>query len=517
MERYLRLISGSILVIILSLLLRVLLNHLWRPYVITKWYREQGIHGPKYKFIYGCYEEIMKLTSSAKEIKMDINSHDFTPRVFPHFLKWMSAYGKTFLFWYGPIPQIFISDMELVKQVLSDKAGFFLKADTLPAFEALLGKGLVLTNGLDWARHRRILSPAFTTDKLKRMTRKMTECTRTMIEGWENRIEQDQKRQIEIDLNDQFLELTADVISHTAFGSSFIEGKEVFSAQKELLVLAFESILNATYPGFDYLPTKNNIKRWRLDRQVRRTLIKIIHERMEVRDDGYGNDLLGLMLETCMNGGKESNNYMSMDEIMHECKTFFFAGHETTAHLLSWTMFYLSTNEDWQARLRDEILRECGREVPNADMLSKLKLVNMVLLEALRLYGPAVQIYRKASQDMKLGTIILLKGTAIAIPIAILHRDKEIWGPDADEFNPLRFENGINKAAKHSNALLSFSFGPRACIGQTFAMLESKAVIAMILQRFSFRISPNYVHKPDEKLTLQPMSGLQVIIEPVNI
>jgi cytochrome P450 family 709 len=86
------------------------------------------------------------------------------------------------------------------------------------------------------------------------MTRKMTECAKSMIEGWENQIVQDKSKQIEMELNNQFLELTADIISHTAFGSNYIKGKEVFSTQKELQVLAFATSLNVGIPGFQYAP-----------------------------------------------------------------------------------------------------------------------------------------------------------------------------------------------------------------------------------------------------------------------
>jgi cytochrome P450 family 709 len=102
---------------------------------------------------------------------------------------------------------------------------------------------------------------------------------------------------------------------------------------------------------------------------------------MESRGDEYEDDLLGLMLGTCMSGGKKNDrNRLSIDEIIHECKTFFFAGHETTSHLLTWTMFLLSTNQVWQEKLREEVLNVCGMEAPNSDMLSKLKLVSIFVL-----------------------------------------------------------------------------------------------------------------------------------------
>lgn len=101
----------------------------------------------------------------------------------------------------------------------------------------------------------------------------------------------------------------------------------------------------------------------------------IIRDRLGRNDDdlGCGNDLLGLMLEAAT--GKQDEQKMSMDEIIDECKTFFIAGHETTSHLLIWAMFLLSTNLQWQEKLREEILRECGMEIPNADTLANLKLV----------------------------------------------------------------------------------------------------------------------------------------------
>jgi PHYB activation tagged suppressor 1 len=136
----------------------------------------------------------------------------------------------------------------------------------------------------------------------------------------------------------------------------------------------------------------------------------------------------------------------------------------------------------------------------------------MTLLETLRLYNPVAMLLRKTAEDTVLANLKVPKGTMITIPIAMMHRDIDVWGADADKFNPMRFENGISKAANHPNALLAFSSGQRACIGQNFAMIQAQTVMMMILKRFSFSISPKYIHKPTNNVTLTPRYGL-----PVNV
>ncbi|URD80901.1 cytochrome P450 [Musa troglodytarum] len=513
MEYDLGLVLCAVAVVFIAGVSRALVYLTWRPYATTMAFRKQGVGGPGYKFWSGSNEELKSMQREAMQLVLDNHCHDITLRVQPQYRKWISQYGDVILFWFGPKPRLLISDPEMVKQVLANKFGFYHKPEVPSAIWALLGKGLVLVEGSEWARHRRVVNPAFKMDKLKLLTGPMAECAKSMLEGWSDLAVQAADGRGEIEVAKQFQELTADIISHTAFGSSYVDGKEVFFAQKQLQMLAAASILDIEIPGHRYLPTDRNITKWKLERRVKNTLVRIIRGRLEASNSSFGNDLLGVMMEASQ---QQRGQTMSMDEIIDECKTFFFAGHETTSHLLTWAMFLLSTNPDWQERLRAEVLQECGLQTPNADVLNHLKLVTMVLLETLRLYGPVVQIARKAGKDMVLGNISIPKDTAVMIPIMMIHRSKEIWGEDANEFNPLRFENGISKAAAHPNALLAFSIGPRACIGQDFAMLEAKTVMAMILQRFSFSLSPKYVHAPVETLTLQPQFGLPIVFTPLH-
>ncbi|KAF8728795.1 hypothetical protein HU200_018074 [Digitaria exilis] len=498
---------------------------LWRPRAVAAAFRAQGVRGPPYRFLTGSNGDVRRMKAEADGEVLDVGDHDYLRRVVPHFLAWKEQYGGPFLFWFGPQPRICLLDYELVRQVLWNKSGHFVKTDAHPTILAMLGKGLVLVEGPDWVRHRRVVNPAFAMDKLKMMTTTMVSCAGHLIKEWEQLVSNNGNKEAEVELNRNFQELTADVIFRTAFGSSYKEGKQVFHTQKQLLAVAMATLLNVQLPG--YLPTKTNRLKWTLEKKLKNTLTTIIQTRLASKGNGYGDDLLGAMLEACFvteqeasipteHGGKKQLS-LSMDEIIHECKTFFFAGHETTALLLTWTVFLLSVYPEWQERLRKEVLRECGKENPSGDNLGKLKEMTMVLLETLRLYSPAVFTQRKTTTDMAVGEIKIPQGFGIVIPFAIMHRDKTIWGDDADEFNPLRFQNGVTKAAKVPHALLAFSIGPRSCIGQNFAMMEAKSVLAVILQKFSFTLSPDYVHAPVDLLTLQPKFGLPVVLKPLDI
>ena len=139
--------------------------------------------------------------------------------------------------------------------------------------------------------------------------------------------------------------------------------------------------------------------------------------------------------------------------------------------------------------------------------------MTMVILEALRLYPPVSVVSREAFKDMKFGNISVPKGVNVWTMVLTLHTDPNNWGPDSYKFNPQRFSDGITGACKLPHLYMPFGVGPRKCLGQNLAMVELKILMALILSKFSFSISPNYVHKPAIRLVIEPEHGVNLLVK----
>ncbi|MBA0592692.1 hypothetical protein Gorai_009667, partial [Gossypium raimondii] len=335
-------------------------------------------------------------------------------------------------------------------------------------------------------------------------------CTDEMISKWRKLV--NFMGSSEVDMSVEFQNLTGDVISRAAFGSNFEEGRLIFLLQKEQGRLFLQSQMNINFPLLRFLPTKVNKRMKHINREVGSLLTRIIEKREKfIRAGDHKDDLLGLLLKSNLNEvevNKNSDGGMSMADVIEECKLFYFAGQETTTNLLTWTMIVLSMHNEWQERAREEVLQVFGNNKPDYDDLNRLKIVNMILLEVMRLY-PSTSLIRCTKKETKLGDMSLPAGVQLFMPLHIVHRDKEQWGEDVMEFKPERFSEGMFKATKDKVSYFPFGWGPRICVGQNFAMLESKLAIAKILQNFSFQLSPTYTHAPHAAVTLQPRYGAQ--------
>ena len=139
----------------------------------------------------------------------------------------------------------------------------------------------------------------------------------------------------------------------------------------------------------------------------------------------------------------------------------------------------------------------------------------MILNEALRLYPLAAFLLRIIHKETKLGNLIMPDGVEIALPTILVHHDYELWGENANQFNPKRFLEGISKATKGQVSFFPFGGGPRICVGQNFALIETKMALSLILQNFSFETSSSYAHAPCSIITVQPQFGTHVILHKI--
>ncbi|EYU44640.1 hypothetical protein ABFS82_08G071700 [Erythranthe guttata] len=484
------------------------------PRRIKRIMEEQGVRGPKPRFLVGNILDMATLVAKSTSHDMDSVNHDVVSRLLPHFVSWSQSYGKRFIYWNGVEPRLCLTETELIKELLSKHSAISGKSwMQQQGSKHFIGRGLLMANGDDWYHQRHIVAPAFMGDKLKSYAGYMVECTRQMMESLGKAVE---KGQTEFEIGEHMTRLTADIISRTEFDSNYEKGKQIFHLLTLLQHLCARATRHLCFPGSRFLPSKYNREIKSLKGEVERLLMEIIQSRQDCveigRSSSYGDDLLGMLLNEMQKKKSGDGFSLNLQLIMDECKTFFFAGHETTALLLTWTVMLLATNPSWQDKVRAEVKQLCGGAPPSPDHLSKLTTLNMVINESLRLYPPASLLPRMAFEDFKLGDLHIPKGLSIWIPVLAIHHNEEIWGKDVNEFNPDRFGSRSSGSGRH---FIPFAAGPRNCVGQAFALMEAKIILAMLISKFSFEISENYRHAPVIVLTMKPKYGVQIRLKPL--
>ncbi|KNA16181.1 hypothetical protein SOVF_091470, partial [Spinacia oleracea] len=344
------------------------------------------------------------------------------------------------------------------------------------------------------------------------------ESSNCMVKEWEEMVSE--KGSLEIEVWSHLHILSADLISRAAFGSSYEEGKRIFELLTEQIQIAVP-VFNSVYiPGWRFVPTKANRRIVELDREIRTLLKGVIEKRKQAIKAGEKpkDDLLGILLESNFvgigHGNKKQLQHrieLTIEEVINESKLFYLAGQGTTSTLLVWTLIMLARHQNWQARAREEVLNTFGNRNPDFQGLNHLKIVNMILQEVLRLYPPVLELNRTVNKDIRVGDVFLPAGVLVNLPILLIQQDEKLWGDDAKEFKPERFSEGISKATKGNMSFFSFGWGPRICIGSNFAMIEAKMTLALILQRFSFELSPSYAHAPSAIGALKPQFDAPII------
>jgi PHYB activation tagged suppressor 1 len=503
-------LSTGLGIFLLVALARFLHKVWWTPIRVQHIMASQGIKGPAYRFLHGNTKEIVQMRGESIRAPMEFSSHNIFARIMPDIHAWNQLYGKNYLNWYGPQAHLVVTEPELIREIINNKDGAYLKGRLDDDFsKKLLGNGILVATGEKWTKLRKIANHAFYAESLKGMVPEMIASVDTMLERWR----QHEEKEIEVYKESRLL--TAEVISRTAFGSSYLEGEKIFDMLMKMGMIVARNRYRIRFPVVGkFLKSRDDLESDKIDQAIRESIIVMINKReekmMRGEESKYGSDFLGSLITA--NHDRDEKNRISVDEMVDECKTFYLAGQETTNGVLAWSLFLLAIHTDWQEKARKEVFELFGQESPNAEGIARSKIMSMILNETLRLYSPVINLLRKVEREVRLGKLILPANTYVLLPVLALHHDPEIWGQDVHLFKPERFTDGVAKATNNNIAgFIPFGFGPRICVGLNFAANELKIALSMILQRYKFTLSSNYVHHPIHLITTRPKNGIPIV------
>ncbi|MFC6955168.1 cytochrome P450 [Halorubellus litoreus] len=369
-------------------------------------------------------------------------------------------------------PAVMLTHPEYVQQVLVEDAPKYRKGHVVSrAFEGFGEKGLVASEGEEWARDRSLVQPAFYRERVEAYADTMVEEAERAADEWAD------AESVRVDAATK--EVTLRIIARTMFGTDLSGRGAVIRDAADAILSRVEPTNPSAYLPV-WVPTPSNRRFLNAMRGLKDAMSEMVAER-RASDDADGDDLLSMLVDAEYDDGAT----MSRERLQDHLVTFVFAGHETTALLLTWALRSLARNPGAQAELQrelDDALADAPGGRPTADAVADLPYLDAVVDETTRLYPPAYNLFREAKRDVDVGPFEVPAGTTVTTPQWVVHRD-ERWYDDPESFVPDRWTPEMREALPEY-AHYPFGGGPRSCIGNRFATLEAKLVLATLLSRF---------------------------------
>ncbi|MCB0185002.1 MAG: cytochrome P450 [Caldilineaceae bacterium] len=399
------------------------------------------------------------------------------------------------------IPLYFISEPAIIREILIRHTDE-LKKDrfTMHMFKRFLGEGLVTAEGEPWQQQRKLMQPIFHAAHIHDFAAVFAEQAQAMCQRW--------RVGDTIQLEREMMALTLRIICRTMF-STDIDG--LIDKMGELLrVLLAEAQSQLTFglPIPNWLPLPTYLRQNRAIQGLHELLLAIIHKRQTqiAHGEDVPSDLLTMLLTARYDDGRP----MSDTQVLHECMTIFFAGHETTAVGLTWIWVELLQHPAILARLTDEVQQVLGSRTIGYDDLRRMPYVTQVIKEALRLHPPVAAFARQVVAAFDVDEYGFKSGDTLVFSINTLHHQAEFY-PNPDCFDPERF--GADRTAPDRYTYMPFGAGARICVGNAFAMLEMQIVLATMMQTQRLALAPGQTFAPIQLITLRPRNGVKVQVQ----
>ncbi|KAL0100762.1 hypothetical protein PUN28_019264 [Cardiocondyla obscurior] len=493
-----------------SILLSLVIGYFGIEYLFRKFnvFKRHGvIHKPPLMIFEAIRRTIFPKLSFADSI---VETYNLYPDA-----KYFGFYGIT-------IPFLLIRDPEIIKSVLvKDFDSFPNRRGFGDLNNPLLGKNLFSLHGEKWRNVRTLLSPSFTSSKMKMMFTLMSECAADFAK-FLSALPADES---EIDTKDAFSKFTNDVIATCAFGIKidsmkdptnkfYVNGKEAANFLSGSR--AWKFILLRSFPTLGRLL---NVKI--IDDNVTSFFKDVIGNTIATRDAEHITrpDMLQLMMDI---RGKDACRELDIDDMVAQAFVFFFGGFDTSSTAMCFAAHEIAVNPEVQARLQqeiDKVLEESNGEV-SYEAINHMEYLDAVISETLRMYPPVIFVERTCEKTYELPPALpnekpftVKKGMVFWMPVFAIHRDKKYYD-DPDKFSPERFLN--NKSYNNSSCYLPFGLGPRMCIANRFALLEVKVLLFHLLARCELKPSAQttFPMQFGKGLAMKPKSGFWLSVQP---
>jgi len=405
-----------------------------------------------------------------------------------------------------PLPTIpgarvfMLNHPDVVREVLVERASSFQKLEQFKkVFRVVFGNGLFFSEGNFWRRQRRLMQPAFHHKQIQNYAEIMVRHTTEMLADWQS----GQTRQIDADMH----ALTLRIVLRAIFDAEAGERADRFRQKlTEIGHLLTEQTFSITNVLPEWLPLPILIRKRRLAREIDEIVYDFIREKRAGGDGGA--DLLSTLMRAV---DEETGERMDDRQLHDEVLTLFIAGHETTAHLMTWVWGLLAQHPDVEAALHAEVDQALAGRAATAADLPRLPLTEQIVRETLRLYPIAWINFREAREAVDIGGTRIPKGGQVWFIPYTLHHDPRYFD-DPERFMPARFADGWeDRVTKY--AYFPFGAGPRVCIGNGFALLEARLILATMAARFRLRLPDGDRVEVNAGSLITVKGGLPMVVE----
>ncbi|XP_035228707.1 cytochrome P450 3A31-like isoform X1 [Stegodyphus dumicola] len=484
-------VAVSLLILISTYLIAVIIRWAVNRHRRLQVFKKYGIPGPRPSFLSGNMSQL-KASSTPNEV----------------ITAWIKEYGNVFGYFVGEIPYVIINDLDMLKQVMIKDFPIFTNRADMHLDVHPLNKTVLALNDKRWKEVRSVLTPTFSSGKIKLMTYIVDKKVDVMLDVITKKAEKGEM----FDIYENVQALTLDVIADCALAMK----THCQENTKDIFLIAVRDFFRFSHNRavdcaimFPFVATiMAFITNYMTSGQMTSLIVSNVEKAIAARRKNpeiKSVDFLQLLVDHGKNDSREASTKLTDDEIIANAYVFVLAGYETTATALAFTFYLLVKHPEIQEKLYQEVVEVDEANYAN---IQGLQYLDQVFGESMRMYPPVTGfVARKCAEDHQIGSYTIPKGAIVQAPVWDIHHNPDFW-PDPWKFDPERFSTE-NKISIKNMSYIPFGVGPRNCIGARFAQLEAKLTLFKLLKKFRFEAC----EKTDDPL---PLICPTVIINPAN-